>query len=228
MGNVHGPWVIGPSNRLTLLSSSGRQYPRRVTQTRVVLFDMGGVLVELGPLDEFLGTTITSDRFWPLWLASPTVRSFERGECDERAFGQGLAAEFNLDLSADEVVERFRLFPRGLFPGAAELVSDVVNGVATGVLSNTNRLHWEQQTDSDLIQGLFDHRFLSYELGLVKPDALLFERVVADLGVAPEAILFVDDNLINVEGARAVGLQAEVVDGVPATRAILAERGLLR
>lgn len=183
--------------------------------------------MELGPLDQFLGVALPPEKFWPTWLSSPTVRCFERGSCDEADFGFGLAREFKLPLSADEVVERFRRFPRGLFPGAAELVSSVVDPVSTGVLSNTNKLHWEHQIDGEIIRGLFDHRFLSYQLGLVKPDTAIFERVVSELDVAPADILFIDDNQLNVDGARAVGLDAHLARGVTEARLLLLERELI-
>ena len=44
---------------------------------------------------------------------------------------------------------------------------------------------------------------------------------------APEAILFLDDNQINVDGARAVGLRAELVRGVDQARRALRTAGLL-
>lgn len=194
---------------------------------QAVLFDMGGVLVELGPLDEFLGIAIPSEEFWPKWLASPIVREFERGGCTTDDFGQGLRDEFDLTLTAEEVVERFRGFPRGLFPGAADLVGSVIDGVATAVLSNTNQLHWEEQTDAVIVQTLFDHRFLSYEMGLVKPDAAMFERVIAELDLRPDQVLFIDDNQVNVEGAAAIGIDAEVGLGVEQARRILTDRNLL-
>lgn len=207
-------------------------YPAPVTRPApvaltAVLFDMGGVLVELGPLDEFLGVGIRAEEFWPRWLASPTVRRFERGECSAAAFGTGLATEFDLELDADEVVERFRRFPRGLFPGAAELVRAVHPDVVTGVLSNTNALHWDHQRDGETIRSLFDRVYLSYELGAVKPDRAVFEAVVADLDRDPAEILFVDDNQLNVDGARAVGLDAHRAVGVDETRRILIARGVL-
>lgn len=192
-----------------------------------VLFDMGGVVVELGPLDELLGADIPADEFWPRWLASPAVRSFERGHCSVDVFAAGLRDELDLDLTPDEVVERFRRFPRGLFPGAAEMVSRVRRTVTTGVLSNTNALHWDTQADADRIAGLFDRRYLSYELGLVKPDAEIFERVLADLEMAAPNVLFLDDNRVNVDAARAVGLVAHVTQGVAAASAALRRHDLL-
>ena len=188
---------------------------------------MGGVLVELGPLDELLGIPLAAEEFWPAWLSSPSVRDFERGRCSETEFGAGLARELGLDLTADEVVERFRAFPRGLFPGAAELVSSVMEPVRTGVLSNTNKLHWEHQLDAEVIRELFDHRFLSYQLGLVKPDEAIFQRVVAELEVDAGDVLFVDDNQLNVDGARRAGLDAHLAQGVDDARRILLERELI-
>ncbi|MGI9611648.1 MAG: HAD family hydrolase [Acidimicrobiales bacterium] len=193
-----------------------------------VLFDMGGVVVELGPLDQLLGADIPADVFWPRWLASPAVRSFERGHCSVDVFAAGLRDELDLHLTADEVVERFRRFPRGLFPGAAAMVSDVGRRVTTGVLSNTNALHWDSQADADRIAGLFDRHYLSYELGLVKPDAEIFERVLADLDMAAPNVLFLDDNQVNVDAARAVGLVAHVTKGVAAASAVLRRHDLLQ
>ena len=52
---------------------------------------------------------------------------------------------------------------------------------------------------------------MSYEVGLVKPDPAMFEHVVETLGVQPDSIVFLDDNEINVEQARAVGLEISAV-----------------
>jgi len=195
---------------------------------RAVLFDMGGVLVELGPLDQLLGVAMPPEEFWPRWLGSPAVRAYERGSCDTTAFARGLAAELDLPLSPEELTGRFRGFPRGLYPGAAELVREVAaNGAATGVLSNTNALHWDHQIDGEILRSLFDHEFLSYRLGLVKPDRELFEAVVSTLGLDPAEILFLDDNELNVTGARAAGLQADHTRGVAEARRALHRRGLL-
>ena len=195
---------------------------------RAVLFDMGGVLVELGPLDQLLGVTMPPEEFWPRWLGSPAVRAYERGACDTVTFARDLAAELDLPLTTDELTERIRCFPRGLYPGAAELVREVSGaGLATGVLSNTNALHWDHQTDGEILRRLFDHELLSYRLGLVKPDRELFEAVIDILGLAPAEILFLDDNDLNVAGARAAGLEADHTRGVAEARAALHRRGLI-
>ncbi len=51
----------------------------------------------------------------------------------------------------------------------------------------------------------FDRRFVSGELGLMKPEPEIFAHVEAQTGHAPEALLFADDNADNIEAARARG-----------------------
>jgi putative hydrolase of the HAD superfamily len=54
----------------------------------------------------------------------------------------------------------------------------------------------------------FKRIFVSSTIGLRKPEAEAFEYVVEQIGVPACRILFFDDLIQNVEGARACGLQA--------------------
>ncbi len=201
---------------------------------QAVVFDMGGVLVELGPFTDILGpaSTLESDEFWAKWLASSVVRDFEMGRCTPSEFGDRLVADFGLEGTGEDLVSRFAAWPKGLLPGAGELVESLSGQVAAiGVLSNTNALHWESQPDATEVQALFDRQYLSFELGLAKPDASIFEHVINDLTSAgaveePSQILFLDDNQINVDGASAVGMTAAVAKGVDEARTCLANLGL--
>jgi FMN phosphatase YigB (HAD superfamily) len=53
-----------------------------------------------------------------------------------------------------------------------------------------------------------DHLFTSSDYGARKPNATVFERVLARYGVAAENAFFADDLAVNVEGARQVGITA--------------------
>jgi len=198
-----------------------------VTVTAVV-FDMGGVLVELGPVQEILGEGVDTsvEEFWAAWLASASVREFERGRMEPDEFASAIVAEVGIDLTPQQLLTNFTAWPKGLYPGAEALVADVNQVADTGVLSNTNRLHWETQVDNDIMRRLFTREYLSFAIGLVKPDADVFEHIVADLGRPAEAILFLDDNQINVDAARASGLASERVVGPDAARAAIAAHGL--
>ena len=73
----------------------------------------------------------------------------------------------------------------------------------------------------------FDAVFNSARLGLAKPDPQAFRTVAAQLGVAPQRCLFVDDTVPNVEGARDADMQAEAFVGVAPLRSLLERAGLL-
>jgi len=62
--------------------------------------------------------------------------------------------------------------------------------------------------------------FFSYELGFHKPDERIYRAALEHLHAQPEECFFLDDRLENVEGARAVGMNAEVfsVENLPAIR----------
>lgn len=197
------------------------------TEIKAVVFDMGGVIVRLSSLDEVLsGAGLSSDEIWERWILSDSVRAFESGRCDLDAFANGLVAEMGLDIGSAELIERFTRFPMGLYDGAEQLVRDVGTRCTTGVLSNTNSLHWETQTDHDVVQSLFDRHYLSYRLGLVKPDAAIYEYALADLSLSPHEVLFLDDNQVNVDGAAAVGLAAAVAKGPIEARTVLTAFGV--
>ena len=54
----------------------------------------------------------------------------------------------------------------------------------------------------------FDAMTISAEAGVAKPDARIYQIALAALGVAPAEAVFLDDFAANVDGARAVGMQA--------------------
>lgn len=197
--------------------------------TQTVVFDLGGVLVELGGIGEFGDLIGVSDpqQVWARWLGSPAVRRFETGRCTDLEFGHEAVAEFRLSLAPEAFLERFLGWPRGLFEGAEQLVRQIRPDVSCACLSNSNRLHWDRQHSAPIIQKLFARWFLSHELGLIKPDREVFVHVVEALGCRAADVLFLDDNRLNVEGARSVGLDAHLIAGVTQARALLEARGLL-
>jgi len=194
-----------------------------------VLFDLGGVLIELGGIIWFQQLTGLGheDDVWARWLACPWVRRFETGGCSPDEFAEGLVAEWQLDVSPDAFLTSFEAWPIGPFPGAAELLADVGDAVPIGCCSNTNVVHWAYQSREWPMLDLFDHRFLSFELGLVKPDGVMFDAVAGAVSLERDRILFLDDLGLNVDAARRSGFRAERVRGPDECRTALVRHGVL-
>lgn len=83
-------------------------------------------------------------------------------------------------------------------------------GIRTSVLSNLPAPLGENLRATKGFLDHFDQVTFSYELGVIKPEPGIYRYAIRGLGVAPEEALFLDDRPENVEGARAIGLHAEV------------------
>jgi len=83
-------------------------------------------------------------------------------------------------------------------------------GLRTGILSNLPRSIGERLRALPGFLAHFDEVTFSYELGVVKPHAGIYESALRGLRVKPSEALFLDDRPSNVEGALAVGLPAEL------------------
>ncbi|MDM7890426.1 HAD family hydrolase [Curtobacterium caseinilyticum] len=100
------------------------------------------------------------------------------------------------------------------FVGSAALLREIRDsGRAIGVLTNGTE---EQQRDKLVTTGLADLVDVvctSERIGATKPDRRAFERVADELGVPTGVCLFVgDDPHRDVDGARAAGMRAVLVD----------------
>lgn len=73
----------------------------------------------------------------------------------------------------------------------------------------------------------FDRRYISGHMGVTKPDPAIYAMVEADCGIAPGALLFVDDRIDNIAAAQGRGWQVHLFDGPQGWADRLVGAGLL-
>jgi len=178
---------------------------------RAVYFDLGGVIVRTGDreprtkLAERLGMTYEE-------LAKAVFEN-------ESSLRASLGAVSPQEHWAD-VIQRLGLPPseadsvRQEFFAGDSLDLDLINFLRslrpkyrTGLLSNA----WSDMRAyliGQNIADVFDTIVISAEVGIMKPDARIYQLALEKLGVAPAEAVFVDDFIVNIEGARAVGMYA--------------------
>ena len=203
---------------------------RSPSDIRVLLFDVGGVLVQLSGVEamlEWLDNGISEDEFWRRWLQSVPVRQFETGQIDADEFAIGVTSEFGLAVEPRQFLEAFIRWPTGLYPGTLEMLARIPSSYQRAVLSNSNALHWPRVQTEMKLGAAFDNHFVSHLTGRIKPDAAAFEHVMESLGCSPASVLFLDDNLLNVDAAKRVGMQAVRVRGIEETKLVLIERKVI-
>jgi putative hydrolase of the HAD superfamily len=110
------------------------------------------------------------------------------------------------------------------------VVSIIGELIAAGyrVVGGTNTLdaHYEKHRslgDYDCFQALY----ASQLLGVAKPDAEFWRRILAAEGFRPEQAFFADDNQANVDAAAALGISAHHFRSASRLREALAELGAL-
>jgi putative hydrolase of the HAD superfamily len=136
-------------------------------------------------------------------------------------------AAWGVRVPQDEFLQAFESWNARLYPGSAELLSELRPRFRLAALSNSNELHWRRNERVLRIPELFERVLSSHELGFHKPDLRIYTRALEELRVSPDAVAFFDDNLPNVEAAASLGMAAHHVQGVAETRACLVDAGLL-
>jgi putative hydrolase of the HAD superfamily len=183
---------------------------------RAVIFDFGGVLCFHPTEDRFAriaaALNIPTQRLLEIFWAHRI--EYDAGLLDSRAYWTQVAADAGKPLD-DELlarlgkleIELWDNYDRRVFAWAAHLKA---NGIRTGMLSNLPRSLGEALLATPGLLDVFDHLTLSYRLEIVKPEAAIYHYAAHSLIVPPSQALFLDDKPENVEGARAIGMQAEL------------------
>jgi glucose-1-phosphatase len=154
------------------------------------------------------------------------MRRFDLDQCSAEEFSDGVVREWGLQITPAEFLESFTGWMLGPYEGAEKLVAQTRACVTVGCLSNMNPIHWHDIWNWPMMR-LFERRFISCEIALIKPDRKIYEYVTDFLVIDPGRVLFLDDNLINVDGAIGCGFRAAHVRGVEGARAALVEHGVL-
>ena len=99
-------------------------------------------------------------------------------------------------------------------PARIEMIQKLGKKYRLFLLSNTSSIHieavnriLEKATGVARLDDLFEKLFLSYEMGLMKPDPAIYEQVLQEAGLEASETLFLDDNENNIIAAHALGIQ---------------------
>ena len=198
--------------------------------TKLLLFDLGGVLVDYTGTRDLLGLLSvphTRESLHELWLKTDVWFRFEMGRCTPEEFAETLTREWPLACTASEFLVQFESWTRSLYPGAREVLAELRPRYRLAALSNSNETHWRRNIEDLGVGALFERAFSSHELGMRKPERAIYEQALRELGVAAGEAVFFDDLAENVQAARDVGMTAHRVRGVEELRASLVENGLL-
>lgn len=179
-----------------------------MTTLSVVVFDVGRVLVDLD-FDAFprlLGFARSH--------ASPSVESsierlaiqYETGKITTEQFFNSLDEILHHQFRREELLNAWNAIVGEENSAIAPIIDAVQLRYKTAILSNTSPTHFQKALDTSLILRKFSKRYLSYEIGAMKPDLAVYRHVIENLIVDPSTILFIDDISENIIAAQHCGM----------------------
>jgi len=193
------------------------------TTVRMICFDAGGVLVRICRSWQERCERAGIPFRWDSEVAADSEdrravhAEFERGRMSPEAYFKALAASTDGLYTSEELHAIHLAWIAEEYPGVRALVRALreVPTVSTGLLSNTNAVHWMTPSmtgdRASAVSGI-DHPHASHMLGLTKPGAEIYRAFERETGFDGPAILFFDDLPENVDAARAAGWTAERID----------------
>jgi 2-haloacid dehalogenase len=195
-----------------------------------LIFDLFGVLVEFN--DDLVSARLADSCACPV-SAFRALRDIVsrgdpiRGRLTLDGLHDELRARHGLELSREAFETCWLKSYSRAMPGMEVLLSELARRHPLVLLSNVDKYYWRTLSDDLVELRHFDHRVLSWQTGVAKPEQQAFELAIKASGTSASRCFFIDDKAENVEAARELGMGAHLFVGVTALRQELEREGLL-
>lgn len=183
---------------------------------KVLIFDMGGVLIDLdfnGCLENFR-TTLGYENIVNLLDCSAQRGIYglmEEGVLSEEEFKHEIINGAKPGVTSEDVDWAVGTLLVGMDSYKVPLLKKLRQKYPLYMLSNNNPISMKRSRKIFLEAGIveeefFQKEFLSYQMKMLKPSAEIYNEVIRQIGCKPEEALFIDDSQKNIDGAKACGL----------------------
>jgi FMN phosphatase YigB (HAD superfamily) len=198
---------------------------------KAVVFDLGKVLVDF---DYMIAarriaahSKMSPEGLMAVLVRSPVFTQYERGRVTRREVFNEICRASGFNGS----IEEFSVFFSDIFAEIKPMVGLHAQlrerGLATYVFSNTNDLAVEHIRRAFPFFSNFDGYVFSYEHGILKPEAGLYEVLERQSGRRAGEVLYLDDRPENTEAGAARGWKVILHESPEKSRAAILELGLL-
>ena len=196
----------------------------------VVVFDIGGVLLDWSPTYLY-ADLIPDEQARTHFLTNVTTPAWNHKQDEGRPWAEAIEELTSLHPEHSEWIEAYDTgwlkMVKGVFEDTAAVLTDLrALGIPTYALTNFSGEKWEVAKDAFPILTHFDGEVVSGVEQTVKPYEKIYRILIDRYGLDPARTFYTDDMQYNVDGARTVGLDAELFTGATELRTQLRSRGL--
>lgn len=186
-----------------------------------LLIDLGGVILNLDynrTIKAFQDLGIKDfEAIYSQAAQSNIFDLFETGKINEDAFRAYLKEIIDLPNLTDENIDyAWNAMLLDLPYERIDLLNQLKTKYKLILFSNTNAIHFQKfrkiidaaHGDSNLLESTFDKTYYSHILGERKPNQIAFKTILDQEGIKPEEVVFIDDTIQHIEGAKSIGIEA--------------------
>lgn len=189
----------------------------RVSHFDAIIFDLGAVIIDIdyaATINAFESLGI--DNFNAIFSKAKQANftdDFETGHITEDDFFEALNLRLGGKQNKQALINAWNTM-LGLIPqNRIELLKACQNKLPTYLLSNTNFTHIKyiysyiaKTFGVNNFEDWFTKVYLSFEVGMRKPNADIFEFVLHEIGLSASKILYIDDSPQHIQAARNLGI----------------------
>ena len=189
---------------------------------KAIIFDLGNVLlpIDLGLTYEAFAahSSLSAVEIEKKILENQLWVPYESGLQSDEEFRAFLCEHLSLNCTDLEFDEAFSALLLDFHQGVYDWVESLTSSFQLYLLSNTSSIHAKRFTQVKLgpegqnLFSLFDRVYYSFEMGLVKPNPLIYQQVLEENLLNASDALFFDDNVANINSANLLGIQSFLVD----------------
>jgi 2-haloacid dehalogenase len=195
-----------------------------------VVFDIGGVLLDWSP-NYLYAELIPDEDQRTHFLTTIATPAWNHRQDEGRPWTEAIEELISLHPEHAEWIEAYDTgwlkMVKGVFEDTAALVTEVRElGIPTYALTNFSADKWEVAKEAFPILTGFAGEVVSGTEQTVKPDEKIYRILLERYDLDAARTFYTDDMQYNVDGARAVGIDAELFTDAATLRTHLGTRGL--
>lgn len=180
---------------------------------KAVILDLGVVIINIDQEKTLRAFERLGIDLEDINESMPIFKQYEKGDISDEDFILTLKNALKGHANDEQIIKAWNAMILDIPAHRFRLIEELRKYYKVYLLSNTNSIH--NQEIKDYIRqyhpnqdwyNTFDNMFLSYEIGLRKPDATCYEYVLDEINLKAEETIFVDDSRANIKGAEKLGI----------------------
>jgi 2-haloacid dehalogenase len=178
---------------------------------RVVVFDLGGVLLDWNPRYLYRKLFAGDDAAMEEFLADVCTVEWNERQDAGRKFADAVAELMPRHADKTHLIEAFGNRFGEMIPGAIDGTVDILAELKRAGVPRYGLTNWSAETFPPQRRRFpflswFDGIVVSGDEGVIKPDPRIFRILLERYAIAPEEAVFIDDNPANAAAADALGI----------------------